>query len=74
MPEMQSSAKADIRSQLNLIFATMKLLSATLDIDNASAKEAVAATADCVNTLSAVLSQCVKEYLGEGVCASAANI
>ena len=43
---VQSTAKAEIRSQLNLIFATMKLLSAALDIDNASARDAVAATSE----------------------------
>ncbi len=71
---VQSTAKAEIRSQLNLIFATMKLLTAALDIDNASARDAVAATAESVFEQSAVLSQCVKEFLGEETCSSAADI
>ena len=66
MSELESSIKVDsIRGQMNLIFASMKMLTSILELapENQMAREAISATAESVWAQSAVLHNDVQNYL-----------
>ena len=66
MSELESSIKiSTIRGQMNLIFASMKMLTSILELalENQMARDAISTTAESVWAQSVVLHHDVQEYL-----------
>lgn len=66
MSEIEKTTKdASIRGQMNLMFATMRMLATVLELapDNQMARETIASTAESIWAQSAVLHHIVQEYV-----------
>ncbi len=66
MSEIEKTTKdASIRGQMNLMFATMRMLASVLELapDNQMAREAIASSAESVWAQSVLLHHIVQEYV-----------
>ena len=66
MSEIEKTTKdASIRGQMNLMFATMRMLATVLELapDNQMAREAIASSAESVWAQSVLLHHIVQEYV-----------
>ena len=68
MSEIENTTnKNNIRGQLNLVFASMKMLSTILDLasNNPMAQEVAATMADSISKQSSVLNSDVRQYINK---------